>query len=124
MSKLSLKDLESLRDKESQRLQKRDIHGKTCHIVVGMGTIGIEAGAKLVLNTLVDEAEQHGLKDVLVTQTGAFGKNENAPIVEVHTPETGSVAYGKVDVATAKRIITEHIMGGKVVADHKIVVEE
>ena len=38
MAKLSLQELRELRAKESARLEKRDIHGKDVHVVVGMGT--------------------------------------------------------------------------------------
>ena len=48
MAKLSLEELRALRARESVRLEKRDIHGKQVHVVVGMGTCGIQAGAVLV----------------------------------------------------------------------------
>ncbi len=124
MSKLTLKDLHEIRARESARLQKREIHGKTCHIVVAMGTIGIEAGAKVVLNKLVDVIDEKGLQQVLVTQTGAVKDKENAPVVEVYTPELGAVAYGKVDAKLASRIIEEHVIGGKVIEDHRIALED
>ncbi len=38
MAKLSLEELRALRDKESARLEKREIHGKNVHVVVAMGT--------------------------------------------------------------------------------------
>jgi Ferredoxin len=123
MSKLTLEELHEIRERESDRLKKREIHGKTCHIVVAMGTIGIEAGAKVVLNKLVDEVEAHNLDNVLVTQTGIVKDKENAPVVEVYTPALGAVAYGKVDAKLASRIISEHVIGGKVIEDHRIELE-
>ncbi len=122
MAKLSLEELRAVRKVEMERLKKRDIHGKSCHIVVAMGTKGIEAGAKITLNALVDEAEAKGLDKVIITQTGSM-EGDN-PIVEVHTPELGTVAYGKVDAKTAKAIIDEHVIGGKILKDHQITVED
>ena len=112
--KLSLEELRALRDKESARLEKREIHGKNVHVVVAMGTCGIQAGAKVTLNSIVDEIEAKGLKNVIVTQSGCL---------EVYSPETGAVAYGKVDAKLAKQIVDEHIIGGKVLKDHQIKLE-
>ncbi len=123
MAKLSLEELRSLREKEAERLAKRGIHGKDVHVVVCMGTCGIQAGAKVTLNSIVDEVEAHGLGNVIVTQAPCQGHCEEEPIVEVHTPQLGSIAYGKVDAKTAKRIVEEHIIGGKVLEDHKIKLE-
>lgn len=123
MAKLSLQELRELRAKESARLEKRDIHGKDVHVVVGMGTCGIQAGAKLTLNSLVDEIEAKGLKNVIVTQTGCQGRCEQEPVVEVYTPTFGAVAYGKVDAKLAREIVDSHIIGGKVLKDHQIDLE-
>lgn len=123
MAKLSLEELRVLRAKESARLEKRDIHGKRVHVVVGMGTCGIQAGAKVTLNSIVDEIEARGLKDVIVTQAGCQGRCDMEPVVEVYTPSLGAVAYGKVDAKLARRIVDEHIVGGKVIDDHRIDLE-
>ena len=123
MAKLSLEELRALRAKESARLEKRDIHGKRVHVVVGMGTCGIQAGAKVTLNSIVDEIEAKGLKDVIVTQAGCQGRCDMEPVVEVYTPSLGAVADGKVDAKLARRIVDEHIVGGKVIDDHRIDLE-
>ena len=63
MAKLSLEELRTLRRDESERIAKRNIHGKDVHVVVAMGTCGINAGAKLTLNSIVDEIEAKGVRD-------------------------------------------------------------
>lgn len=123
MAKLSLEELRSLRGSESERLKKRSIHGRDTHVVVCMGTCGIQAGAKIVLNAIVDELEAKGLDNVIVTQSGCSGSCKDEPVVEVHTPALGSVAYGHVDAKVAKDIVNEHIIGGKIISDHKIDLE-
>ena len=70
MAKLSLEELRTLRKDESERIAKRNIHGKDVHVVVAMGTCGINAGAKLTLNSIVDAIEAKGLDNVIVTQAG------------------------------------------------------
>ena len=53
MAKLSLSDLREIRSREEKNLKKRDIHGREIHVVVAMGTSGINAGAKLTLNSFL-----------------------------------------------------------------------
>ena len=123
MAKLSLSDLRSIREREERNLKKRDIHGRTVHVVVAMGTSGINAGAKLTLNALADEVEKKGLENVIITQTGSAYPNPE-PVVVVYTPDEGLVVYGSVDKDTAIRIVDEHLAGGKILEDKKIELKE
>ena len=75
------------------------------------------------LNAIVDELEAKGLDNVIVTQSGCAGSCKDEPIVDVHTPALGSVAYGHVDAKVAKSIVDEHIIGGKILESHKIDLE-
>lgn len=123
MSKLSLDDLRAIRDREEKELRKRDIHGRTVHVVVGMGTSGISAGAKVVLNTLADEIEAAGLDKVILTQTGSLAPISE-PVVEIYSPEAGLVVYGNVSKADAVRIVKEHLADGKILEDKRVEVKE
>ena len=123
MAKLSLSDLREIREREERNLKKRDIHGRSVHVVVAMGTSGINAGAKLTLNALADEVEKKGLENVIITQTGSAAPNPE-PVVEVYTPNEGLVVYGSVDKDTAVRIVDEHLAGGKVLEDKRIELKE
>ena len=119
MAKLSLSDLHEIRNREEKNLKKRDIHGRDIHVVVAMGTSGIDAGAKLTLNTIADEVERLGLDNVIITQTGSAAPNPE-PVVEVYTPKTGLVVYGSVDKEAAVRIVNEHLKDGRVLSDLRI----
>ena len=123
MAKLSLSELRSIRELEERNLKKRDIHGRTVHVVVAMGTSGINAGAKVTLNAIADEVEKQGLGNVIITQTGSAYPNPE-PVVEVFTPKDGLVVYGSVDKDAAIRIVSEHLAGGKIVEDKKIELKE
>lgn len=123
MSKLTLDDLHRIRETEQEKLKKRDIHGKDIHIVVAMGTSGIAAGAKVVLNAIADELEKAGCDDVILTQSGSAGDYPE-PFVEVYSKDKGLVAYSGVTRDDAVRIVREHIMCGKVLSDKRAVVKE
>ena len=69
----TLKELEEIREKTLKNLQLRDHEGKEVRVVVGMGTCGISAGARPVLNELVNEVNQRHLEHVVITQTGCIG---------------------------------------------------
>lgn len=118
MAKMTLEELRKLRDSKKSEIQKRDIAGKDTQIIIGMGTCGIAAGAKVVLDAFLQELDAHKLENVSVTQTGCMGLCYVEPTVEVITPGMPPVIYGKVDAAVAKAIIEDHVMRNKMVSDH------
>ncbi|MDC7245724.1 MAG: (2Fe-2S) ferredoxin domain-containing protein [Sphaerochaetaceae bacterium] len=118
MAKMTLQELRKLRDTKKSEIQKRVVDDKDTQIIVGMGTCGIAAGAKEVLDAFLKELDEHNLNSVVVTQTGCMGLCYVEPTVEVISPGMPSVIYGKVDVEVAKTIVKEHIMGNKLVTDH------
>ncbi|MFA5570751.1 MAG: (2Fe-2S) ferredoxin domain-containing protein [Sphaerochaetaceae bacterium] len=118
MAKMTLEELRKLRDQKKSDIQKRDIEGKDTQIIIGMGTCGIAAGAKGVLDTFLSELDARQLANVSVTQTGCMGLCYVEPTVEVISPNMPPVIYGKVDAAVAKKIVDEHVIGNKMVSDH------
>ena len=117
----SLAELQAIREKMKSRVSLREGH-QAIRIVVGMATCGIAAGARPVLNTLVEEVNRLGLTDTAtVTQTGCIGICRLEPIVEVY--ENGSdekITYVKMTPEKAKRVVEEHIKGGKPVYEYTI----
>ena len=112
MGKMSLKDLQNLRDVKKNDLQKRGTEGKEIHVIVGMGTCGIAAGAKQTLDAFIAGLEQNKLDNsVIVRQTGCMGMCHSEPTVEVIAPGMPTVIYGNVDAAVANEIIQKHIIG-------------
>ena len=112
MAKMSLDDLRKLRDDKKSDLRKRDADGKEIHIIVGMGTCGIAAGAKQTLDAFITGLDENKLVDTcLVRQTGCMGLCHSEPTVEVLVPGMPAVIYGRVDSAVVKEIIHKHIIG-------------
>jgi len=119
----TLEELKKLRDESKKNLEMRDTN-KKIRIVVGMATCGISAGARPVLQTLIEEVDKNNLNDVQVVQTGCIGICRYEPIVEVYKPGEEKVTYIFVDSRKAKRIISEHIIDGNVVNEYTIGSEE
>ncbi|MGE4453128.1 MAG: ferredoxin [Sphaerochaeta sp.] len=118
MAKMTLEELRKLREKKQNEIQKRDIEGKDVRIIVGMGTCGIAAGAKPVLDTFLEVLEEKKIENVSVTQTGCMGLCYVEPTIEVIVPGMPDVIYGKVDPETARKIVEQHIIGNELVTDH------
>jgi len=117
-----VKTLEDLRKLREDALEKRRVKSASgqIQIVVGMGTVGIAAGARETLKAILDYSEQESLSDVIVRQTGNIGLDSWEPIVQVTVGENPKVTYGKVSPDVARRIMKEHIVGGQVVKEFAI----
>ena len=115
----SIEDLKRLREEAQKIKELRDQTGKT-QIVVGMGTVGIAAGARETLKAILTYIEDNKLTDIILRQTGNFGLTGQEPVVKVTLPGKEEVVYAKVAPDVAKRIMKEHIGNGNVVLEYKI----
>jgi len=118
MAKMTLESLRALRESKQQGIERRVTDGKEVHVIIGMGTCGIAAGAKAVLEAFINEIDAKKIENVIVKQTGCMGLCYVEPTVEVKAPGMPDTIYGKVDAEVAKRILYEHIRNGKLVSDH------
>ncbi len=116
----SLAELAAIRERMKDKVVLREGTNET-RVVVGMATCGIAAGARPVLNTFVEEVNNAGLSGkVTVTQTGCIGVCQYEPIVEVFQAGKDKVTYVKMTPEKARRVMEEHIKGGKVVGEYTI----
>lgn len=113
----TLQELEEIRKKTIDRVNQRTDR-TTTRVVVGMATCGIAAGARPVLVSIMDTVKEMGINDVIVAQTGCIGVCRLEPIVEVIKPGEEKVTYIKMTPEKAKRVINEHVLGGKVVEEY------
>ena len=117
----SLEELMAIKEKTMKKMTVREDTGDdVTRIVVGMATCGIAAGARPVLNALVDEVQKRNLKGVTVSQTGCIGMCQYEPIVEVMEPGKEKVTYVKMTADKAVKVINEHIVNGKPVAEYTV----
>ena len=85
-----------------------------------MATCGIAAGARPVLNAFVEGVAKANLDNVTVTQTGCIGICQYEPVVEIFEDGKDKVTYVKMDADKAKKVIEQHIKGGKIVDEYTI----
>ncbi len=115
----SLDDLKKIREQALKKQQLKETSGKT-EVIVGMGTVGIAAGARETLKAILDLIEHENLSDIILRQTGNIGLDSLEPIVQVVKPGEEKVTYGKVNPDMARRIIKEHVLNGEIVKEYQI----
>ena len=115
----SLAELQAIRERAKANVTlRKDDHN--VRVVVGMATCGIAAGARPVMNAIMEEVAKRNLAHVAVTQTGCIGICRLEPIVEVYVPGEEKVTYVKMDPNKAAEVISEHIVNGRVVTKYTI----
>ena len=116
----SLAELQAIKDRMRSKVILREGSGDI-RVVVGMATCGITAGARPVLNTIVEEVNNGGLYEkVTVSQTGCIGLCQLEPIVEVHEAGKEKVTYIKMTPEKAKEVVEKHLKGGTVVTEYTV----
>jgi NADP-reducing hydrogenase subunit HndB len=119
MAKLNPADLEGIAEKSRQTMLLREgtSHAK---VIVHMGTCGIAAGARKVMKAVMDEVEQRGLKDVLVTISSCAGLCSREPMITVEREGEPAVKYVDMTPEKVGRVLDEHVLGGNIVTDYAL----
>lgn len=116
----SLAELQAIKDKMKSKIVLRE-GTEAIRVVVGMATCGISAGARPVLSAFVEGVNEAGLAEkVIVSQTGCVGMCQYEPIVEVYEAGKDKVTYVEMTADKAKKVIEEHLKGGKIVTEYTI----
>ena len=116
----SLKELEAIRDRMRQTVNTRESDSNTIRVVVGMATCGISAGARPVLNAIVEELARENVAGVQVTQTGCIGICQYEPVVEVFENGKEKVTYVKMTEDKIAQVVAEHLVNGNPIVEYTI----
>ena len=108
----SLQELQNLREKVQGEIRARTQASTT--ITVGMGTCGIAAGAREVMQAILNELAARKI-DAHVTTTGCIGMCSKEPLVDIQQGDEPRVTYGNVSPAMVPAIIEGHLVKGQVV---------
>lgn len=115
----SIEELNKIRQEAFEKMNLRK-ENEGIKIVVGMGTCGIEAGARQVVIAFLEEVSNRRLEHVIVSQTDCMGMCTLEPIVEVYEQDKEKVTYVEMTPEKVKQIIEEHIVNGRVVTEYTI----
>ncbi len=121
MAKLTIADLKKIKEEyhASQALREGGFRVK---ITVHMGTCGIAAGARPIMNAILEEIAKANLKDAAVTTSGCAGLCSKEPMMTIETAGEPPVKYIALTEGKARKIFAEHVMGGKPVKEYALVV--
>lgn len=116
MAKLTIEDLKSIKEKKSKKTltYKGDPRVK---VIVHMGTCGIAAGAREVMNALMDEMNQTDRRDIRVIASGCLGMCSSEPNVTVEVNGKKPIIYQRVNSNKMRQIFRRHILLEEVQTD-------
>lgn len=119
MPKLTLEDLKKKREEARSKLYLRDgeFRGK---VIVHMGTCGIAAGAREIVEQFLEEVEKNNARDIQITTSGCAGLCSKEPMATVEIKDSAPVKYITLTREKVKRIFKEHILEGKIVAEYAL----
>lgn len=113
MAKMTIEDLKNIKDRVSKETSLR--HGKSSiKVTVHMGTCGIAAGARDVMNALMGEMGESDRDDIRVMASGCIGMCSSEPNVTVEIQEKEPIVYREMDANKMRQVFKRHIMMGEV----------
>ncbi len=121
MPKLNIKDLEDIRKKVRKATLLRE-GISNAKITVHMGTCGIAAGARTIMNTVIKIVEESGRDDVIVTTSGCAGFCSREPMATVELKGETPVKYGDLTEDKIKKIFSEHVLKKKIVEEYALAI--
>ncbi|HAK88832.1 MAG TPA: NADP oxidoreductase [Nitrospiraceae bacterium] len=121
MARLTVDDLKKIKEEYKSTLTLRE-GGSRAKITVHMGTCGIAAGARKVMEAVLDEINKNNVKDVIVTNSGCAGLCSKEPMATVEIINEAPVKYVQLNEDKIRKIFKEHVMEGSAVQDYALVV--
>jgi len=113
MAKLTIDDLKRIKEQttKSTALRQGDARVK---ITVHMGTCGIAAGARDVMNVLMQEMAEADRQDIRVVTAGCMGMCSSEPNVTVEVLDSEPIVYQQMDANRMRQVFRRHVLLGEV----------
>ena len=116
MAKLSLEDLKKIKEQTVKNTSLRDGDANV-KITVHMGTCGIAAGARAVMNALMEEMAAADRQDIRVVASGCMGMCSSEPNVTVEILDGEPIVYQHMDANRTRQVFKRHVLLGEVQTD-------
>jgi NADP-reducing hydrogenase subunit HndB len=116
MAKLTIDDLKKIRERTKKSTSLRE-GGATVNITVHMGTCGIAAGAREVMDALLEEMAETDREDIRVVTSGCMGMCSSEPNVTVEIKGQDPVIYQHMDRNRMRQVFKRHILLGEIQSD-------
>lgn len=116
MAKLTIDDLKRIKENVKKSTALRE-GGATVKITVHMGTCGIAAGAREVMDALLEEMAESNRQDIRVMNSGCMGMCSSEPNVTVEVQGKEPVIYQHMDRNKMRQVFKRHVLLGEVQTD-------
>ena len=116
MPKLTIDDLKKIKERVKKDTALRE-GGSTVKITVHMGTCGIAAGAREVMDALLQEMNETDREDIRVITSGCMGMCSSEPNVTVEMQDKEPVIYQHIDSKKMRQVFKRHVLMGEVQTD-------
>ncbi len=115
-----LKNVEELKKLRAEALKDIMVRTQTgTRIIVGMGTCGIAAGAREVMNAILKELEARKI-EAHVETVGCVGMCAKEPLVDIDQAGKSRIRYANITPENVPRLIEEHLVKGNVIQEWAI----
>jgi len=116
MVKISIQDLKKIKEKTAKAVSVREGMANI-KITVHMGTCGIAAGAREVMNALMDEMADTDRQDIRVVNSGCMGMCSSEPNVTVEMKDQEPIVYQHMNANKMRQVFKRHVLNGEVQTD-------
>ena len=120
MPKLTLEDLKKIKEKTQKTTQLREGGEFRAKVTVHMGTCGIAAGAREIMNTLMQVIDAKDARDVLITNSGCAGLCSKEPMLTVELSGQAPVKYIDLTPQKTQEIFEKHVLAGQIVTEYAL----
>lgn len=113
MAKLTIQDLKKIKERVHADTFLRE-GDRRVKVTVHMGTCGIAAGARDVMDALMGEISESGVTDVVVTTSGCMGLCSREPLITVEILDQEPIKYEHMDANKMRQVFKRHILEGEI----------
>jgi len=119
MAKLKVEDLKRIKESLKGTVNLREGSYRV-KITVHMGTCGIAAGARTIMNSILEAIEKGGISDVILTTSGCAGLCNHEPMMTVEMQDSAPVKYVHLDPDKAGKVFEDHVINGNPVVEYAL----
>lgn len=116
MAKLTFEDLKQIREKTANAMALR-LGQPRATVTVHLGTCGIAAGARDVMNALITEIAAFNSPDIRAIAAGCMGQCASEPHVTVELEGSAPVTYQQMNPDKIQQVFKRHVIKGEIIND-------
>jgi NADP-reducing hydrogenase subunit HndB len=119
MPKLKIEDLARISEEVKRTTLLRD-GASRARINVHMGTCGISAGSRNIVDAVLKILDEMKVHDVILTTSGCAGLCSREPMATIELAGQPPVKYVDLTPEKMRKIFIDHVQGGKIVTEYAL----